>query len=73
MRVIAAEMAENAARINLLWALTLDAVASDPDVALSRLVDIQILLEIPMPLEIEDLLAVVTEGCARLAAGLPDT
>jgi len=66
-------MAENAARINLLWALTLDAVASDPDVALSRLVDIQILLEIPMPLEIEDLLAVVTEGCARLAAGLPDT
>lgn len=72
IRIIAAEMAEYAGRVNVLWARVLDVVASDPDWSLSRLVDLQILLENHLPLEIEDILKVVREGTERLAAELPD-
>lgn len=72
IRIIAAEMAEYAGRVNVLWARALDVVASDPDWSLSRLVDLQILLENHIPLEIDDILKVVREGTERLAAELPD-
>lgn len=70
VRIIMAEMAENAARANLLWTRALGAIA-DPDRALTELVDLQILLDTPLRIEVEDLLAVVNEACARLDRELP--
>ena len=71
IRITAAEMAEYAGRVNVLWARALDVVASDPDWSMSNLVDLQILLENHLPLEIEDILKVVREGRAasRRASG----
>lgn len=70
VRIIAAEMAENAGRVNVLWTLALEALESDPDVAVSKLVEITILLENHLPLEVEDILAVAKEGSERLAEEL---
>lgn len=72
IRMIAAEMAEYAGRANVLWAQALDSVATDPDRALARLIDLEILLESLMQLEIDDILKVVREGSERLAGELPD-
>jgi hypothetical protein len=68
VRIIAAEMAEYAGRVNVLWALALDALEADPDGALTKLVDITILLENHLPLEVQDILSVAREGSERLAA-----
>lgn len=72
VRIIAAEMAEYAGRVNVLWALALGQLESDPDGSLSKLIEIEILLENHLPLEVRDILRVVTEGAERLAGELPD-
>jgi hypothetical protein len=71
VRIIAAEMAEYAGRVNVLWTLALEGLESDPDGALTKLVEITILLENHLPLEIQDILSVATEGSERLAAEAP--
>ena len=73
IRVIAAEMAEYAGRANALWARALDAIATDPDWSLARLIDLEILLDNLMQVEIDDIVVVVREGKERLAAELPET
>lgn len=72
VRIIAAEMAEFAGRVNVLWGLAVGAIDSHPDTALSRLMELMILLEIQIPNETKDILAAVREASERLDAELPD-
>lgn len=72
VRLIAAEMAEYAGRVNFLWGQAIGRLDSDPADALAKLTDMEILLENHIRLEREDILAVVTEGLEQLAAALPD-
>lgn len=72
IRIIAAEMIENAGRVNLLWNQAIAHLESEPADALTRLVDIEILLESHIRIERRDLLAAVRQGAERLANALPD-
>lgn len=71
IRVIAAEFAENAARVSVLWEQAVS--LPDMDLALARLADLTILLETHIPLEVRDILEVAQEGSEKVAAELEST
>jgi enoyl-[acyl-carrier-protein] reductase (NADH) len=72
IRIIAAEMAEYAGRVNALWAMAITALDHDADRALSRLIDLTILLEHHIPIEVADILKVAKEATDLLSDELPD-
>lgn len=72
IRIILAEFAEYAGRANVLWSRALDVLSTNPDMSLSWLIDLEILLENLVQVEIDDTLKVVREGLERLADELPD-
>lgn len=72
IRIILAELAESSGRANVLWSRAIDVLSTNPDQALTWLVELEIQLEHSVRPELEDTLKVVREGMARLDAELPE-
>jgi hypothetical protein len=72
MRVILAELAENAGKINLWWALAASKARRHPDRAMTDLIDAEIHLDSHVRLELADSLRRIRAAINLLDDELPD-
>jgi hypothetical protein len=72
MRIILAELAENAAKINLWWTFACSKARRYPDRAMTDLIDAEIYLNNHVQIELADSLRRVRAAISLLDAELPD-